>query len=167
VTPAVRAEILRLREEGDGSDSIAAATGVSRTSVCRVIYPRALENSRRTSRAAKQRRRGTCQVCGGPTKYAGKREAVAPVCQDCAQDFYREQQSQRELGRGPVIERILALTDGKTRLLDIVTIIAAERGRDVSAMYNQVQVQVQRHLGYGTLERVRRGVYRRTEKAPT
>ena len=65
-------------------NEIARHFGVSKTTVCRWVYPGVAERSRVLAREAKRRRTGTCIDCGVATKYGGGEHAISPRCPTCA-----------------------------------------------------------------------------------
>ena len=70
-----------------GHKRIARELGVSASSVRRWLNPERAERDRLLSRAAKKRRIGTCERCGGPTRYNGKTvNGPSPVCDVCAHE---------------------------------------------------------------------------------
>lgn len=89
MTPELEAEIRSLYRPGAfGYRQVAARTGVSRTTVKRVIHPERAERDRQLSREAKRRRTGVCVRCGRETRYNGKRGNNGPseICTSCARE---------------------------------------------------------------------------------
>jgi hypothetical protein len=64
---------------------IAGHLGVSRSTICRWIYPGLTERSRALSNEAKKRRVGSCVDCGAQTRYHGRDgKGVSERCHACA-----------------------------------------------------------------------------------
>lgn len=85
------ASAMRLRANGLLFREIAQELGCSTGEVTRLLHPEKRERDRQQTNAAKHRRRGTCERCGGETKYSGKGgEGVSRVCIKCAPDEYRK-----------------------------------------------------------------------------
>lgn len=66
-----------------GYKSVAKILGVSETTVRRWLNPAVAEASRQRSAAAKRRRTGTCERCGGETRYNGHTAGVSRICDAC------------------------------------------------------------------------------------
>ncbi len=83
--PDVRARARRLRRAGVSRAQIARVLGVSVTTVRRWTSEDYAERMRKLAREYKQRRTGTCRVCGATTSYNGKRDKpVSDRCPSCA-----------------------------------------------------------------------------------
>lgn len=111
----------------------------------------------RSSREAKRRRTGTCEDCGGVTRYGGKRgEPVSRLCPSCSQT--RANAPRR--GTGPTQARVLAFIGAdERRYMEIVDACGLGKGPTIA--------HLDRLLRHGLIERPRRGVYRkpRAERA--
>ena len=67
-----------------GMKRLAKDYGLAATSVRRLVNPAQAERDRVLSRAAKKRRAGVCEDCGGPTRYGGRNgQPVSSVCARC------------------------------------------------------------------------------------
>ncbi len=89
--------------------------------------PEYAERCRQGSRAAKQRRRGTCEVCGGETRYNGRTtNGPSRICGDCLRLGQHEDRKwtretimrsfrrfKRETGRTPRASDVLGLYDSQ------------------------------------------------------
>jgi hypothetical protein len=118
----------------------------------RVLSPQALENNRRSSREAKQRRRGVCVECGAETRYAGYRgQPLAPHCKPCGDRISAD----KKRYRGSVVERFLPMCDGATPISEIARILG------ISVQH--AGVLAGRMIRYGAIVRVARGRYLRVE----
>jgi hypothetical protein len=101
------------------------------------------------ARARKERYRGSCIVCGKPTTGC-KGPGRAP--NRCA-SHSAALTNMRRRGTGPSEQRVLAFVgDGERRFVEIVRGLGIGRG-PAGSMLNRL-------VGYGLLERPRRGVYR-------
>jgi hypothetical protein len=108
------------------------------------------------SRALKERYRGTCKLCGAPTTGCNGKDAAPDICVHCSPGYYGPRYAAARRGRGPVVERALALLDTPHRFSEI---------RDELGITNGHTGQMlDRLLRYGLVERLDRGVYRRTEQ---
>lgn len=76
------ARVKMLRAQGLTNPQIGQRLGISRTHVSRLLNPRSYEVTLRTSREAKRRRIGTCEVCGGVTRL-GRHGQPSRICADC------------------------------------------------------------------------------------
>ncbi len=85
----------------------------------RATNPEYAERQRELSRLAKQRRRGTCERCGGATKYNGvSTNGASRVCAKCTQ---RRQHDERRWTREKIVRAFIRFRDetGRTpRALD-------------------------------------------------
>lgn len=84
VSDAQRLTISLYRQEGLGYGTIARRVGVSKNTVRRLADPVYAERQRMLSREAKRRRTGTCEVCGGVTRYNGRDGPVSRICNSCS-----------------------------------------------------------------------------------
>jgi hypothetical protein len=150
----VKEEALRLRDQGLGYKKIGATLGVSEATAHRLVDPAYAERQRISSRVAKQRRTGTCRVCGTTTRYNGAAHgglAVSDICNPCA----AREVGAAKRGHGPMIERALAILDGKElRFTEISHTLRISNGYTAQLLH--------RLRTYGLIERPRRGVYRKT-----
>lgn len=111
------------------------------------------ENTLRLSREAKRKRTGTCRVCGGETRYAGKKgNAVSVQCKHCAAGAMRELNIARR-GTGPTISRVLAYLSEPRSVSQVSAKMKITR--------EHASVQLRRLIRYGKVRRVSRGVYER------
>ena len=83
-SPEQRAEAVALANR-IGPSPAARQLGISKGTMYRWFDPTFAERSREHSRRAKQRRVGTCERCGGETRYSGhgKPTGVARFCSRC------------------------------------------------------------------------------------
>lgn len=113
------------------------------------------EADRRSSREAKRRRTGTCEDCGGVTRYGGaKGRPVSRLCAICS----AKRNAAARRGTGTTQKRALDfIGDGERRFMEIVN--GCEITPDIGKSL------MHRLLKYGLVERPRRGVYRRSPDA--
>ena len=83
-SPRLKQLVLDLHEQGHGPNEIVQKVGVSKSTVLRWTSPTVLEKQRASSRAYKQRRRGSCARCGQPT-WLGSIH-----CQSCARELRQQ-----------------------------------------------------------------------------
>lgn len=139
-------------------DEIAALFGVSSTTVRRVVDPEFAQRDREWSAAAKQRRRGVCERCGGETRYAGKGSTAngcARLCEACGKATAKERAEPRLLTGGrqrAVLEAMAAGVSNWTELREIA-------GLNIGTM----SVVVDRLLKHDAVRRVARGTYEITD----
>ncbi|HVM69553.1 MAG TPA: hypothetical protein VM204_06925 [Gaiellaceae bacterium] len=148
-------QVTELRAQGLTYPQIAARLDLSLDHVKRLGNPGRYERDLVASREAKKRRTGTCERCGGPTRYAGKTNSVSPVCADCAPAEYGPKMAAKRRGRGPVAEKALAFLTEPRRFVDLV--------RHLGVTENQASVLLHRLLRYGLIRRISRGVYVRAD----
>jgi hypothetical protein len=71
-----------------GSKQVAKELGISHKTVLRYASQEAREADRAASRAYKQRTTGTCERCGGETRYNGRSvNGPSRICSACAHTF--------------------------------------------------------------------------------
>ena len=89
-------------QRGWGYTKIAKELGCSTTTVRRWVQPEYDAHQRRTSLARKQKIRGTCELCGGETKYNGHvgNSSASRICASCSR------KNQRYWTRERIIEAI-------------------------------------------------------------
>ena len=105
------------------------------------------------SRALKCSYRGTCERCGGATRYHGHGLRVASLCAKCSREDLAALAVAKR-GHGPTVERVLAYVGGSERRFSEV--------RDQFGMSNGHAANVlHRLVKFGFLVRPRRGLYRR------
>lgn len=110
------------------------------------------ENTLRLSREAKRRRTGTCKECGATTRYnGGKDKPVSDLCAKCA----AEKSGRARRGTGGNMERVMRMLAEPCSRSDLHEALGIS--------YGVLDVTLNRLLGYGLIERVSRGVYRRVE----
>jgi hypothetical protein len=146
------AQMTPLRKQGLTYAQIAERLGVSLSTVKRSFSDRAYETTLRTSREAKQRRIGSCEDCGTPTRYNGRTvNGPSRYCEPCA----HTREGLKLRGTGLTGEVIAYLAEPR-RFCEI---------RDHFGLYNAYLSQMLsgRLLKYGLVKRLERGVYQRTE----
>lgn len=153
-TSARREQVLALREEGMTLREIAERLGLSRSYVSHLSGPNTYENSARMSREAKARRQGKCERCGGPTRYDGI--DVARICSGCVPDVYWPRYRADFLGKGKVVEKLLAFVAEPHTFTEIRLHLGITAGHTSSLLH--------RHLRTGLVVRLRRGVYQRADR---
>lgn len=142
-----------LRRAGWSYPRIAAEFGVHRNTVIRWLYPAYAERNREASRAVKRRRSGTCELCGGTTRYNGHGQVVSTVCAVCAG------RRNGELGR--------AKRGSGARQQQVLALLAAQQTATSAQILAELGMKKQREMGwllnhlvrYGLIVRVERGVY--------
>ncbi len=105
----------------------------------------------RMSREAKRRRRGTCERCGGETRYNGDTvNGPSRVCRSCA----TRENGQRLAGTGARQRQLYAILSaaGEARYSSIRDALGVSNRH--AAVLLTIETQA------GRIERVRRGVYR-------
>lgn len=75
--------------------------------------PEYAQRSREQSLAAKRRRRGVCERCGGETKYNGHGIGVSKVCADCSR---QEQHDERHWTRERIVRAFIRFRDETGRV---------------------------------------------------
>ena len=160
MTPELEAEIKRLYKPLTfGYKRVAEQVGVSGTTVRRVILPEYNERQRIQSRDAKRRRHGTCVTCGAQTNYGGKKHyPVGMYCQSCAGRLGGLANREKN---GVYYHRLVEVLGrhGEMRYSEL---------RDATGISSQYMGEfVKRHVRYGTIVRIRRGVYALAPTAPT
>lgn len=108
----------------------------------------AAERSRAASRAAKQRRRGTCEDCGAVTRYNGRTvNGPSRWCPSCGSRHSHDGQV------GPMQARLYALLRerGEARYMEIARALGISK--------NYVGAMLNHELGGGRIARVSRGLY--------
>ncbi len=159
VYPAeLRDEARRIaRDEGLGAKRVGDRLGVSKSTALRWIYPNHAEDSRRLTNEAKRRRVGTCEDCGGETRYNGHTDSgVSRFCVPCGQERAASAARARA-GKGPMQQRLYALlTDGPRRFTEIQTALGIS--------HNYTAALLPRERVAGRIVRLRRGVYALPEK---
>jgi hypothetical protein len=116
------------------------------------------DDCRAAERARKQKCIAPCEECGGRTSTSdrrvrvrgGSRKKERQLCNACSSRLRGE----RQRGTGELTERLLALLDGRRRTIEV----AAELG----ITQNHAHVRTHQLVKFGLVERVSRGVYRRT-----
>jgi hypothetical protein len=153
LTPEIEAEIHRLYVPYvRGAKTVARIVGVSEGTVWRVLSAERRERDRVLSWEAKQRRRGTCERCGGVTRYNGHSvNGPSRICTSCNARAAAEREKLRR-GTGPLEQRILGLlASGPRRFSEITTELGLYHGLTGSTLH--------RLLRYGLIYRPSRGVY--------
>lgn len=144
-------EARRLVGEGATFRAVAAELGVAPSTVYRWLNPEYAERHRATSRAWKQRQRGTCDHCGGETKFDGR--VVRDICGACS----RSDPPKPPRGRGARLRGILEfLATGEKSYSEISEANCLSRSSMSNSLY-------QRLIPYGFVRRVERGRYAITD----
>lgn len=147
------ARIISLSASGMTVKQVAVETGVSRTTVYRVIDPDARERQNASARESKGRKRGVCVDCGGPTHYSGGSSGVtnggvSPRCQKCGSVH----QGIKIRGKGKNMSRVMDLLREKDlRYSEIMELTGLPKN-----FMGSLLIRLLRH---GKIERVKRGVY--------
>lgn len=129
---------------------IAQRLGVSKNTVYRWLDEEWAERDRVASRLAKARRTGTCQACGGPTRYNGhSTNGPSRLCWACS----AREIGKGQIGKGHVQQALLHLLSerGEVRFIEISEALGISRDR--------VGPLVDNALKKGLIVRVRRGFY--------
>lgn len=82
--PELRERAAELRSHGHGYNSIARAVGISNSTVIRWLDPTFNARQLANCRATKERYRGVCEECGGPTSGCNGPGTAARYCAHCA-----------------------------------------------------------------------------------
>lgn len=112
---------------------------------------------REQSNAAKQRRRGVCERCGGETRYNGHRDKANPngvsrLCSSCNQDDAAARARARR-GTGSLNSQILSMLQAHPMRMSEI--------RDALGITSEhTVVTLRRLMAYGLVERPSRGWYR-------
>lgn len=129
---------------------IARRLGVSKNTVYRWLDDEWSERDRIASRAAKDRRTGICQQCGGTTRYNGNRiNGPSLLCVKCS----AAKNGRSREGNGPRQRDLLQLLEmrGEARFMEIT--------RELGITKNHAGPLLDNAMKKGLVVRRRRGVY--------
>jgi hypothetical protein len=159
VTPELEAAIKRMYvPHAIGYKLIAKRVGLSPSTVRRVLRPERAERDRMLSREAKRKRTGSCILCGGLTRYGGGDPPISRYCKTCAG---RIGGHANRASNGYVYDALMALLAerGPLHMVEIRDGLGITTGHACSLLH--------RHRNYGTIVRLRRGVYALPPTTPT
>lgn len=139
-------------------EELSALFGVSHSTVRRIVDPEFAQRDRALSAAAKRRRRGVCERCGGETRYAGNgttANGCARLCEACGKETAKERAEPRLLTGGIQRKVLEAMAAGVTNWTELREIAGLNIGR--------MSVVVDRLLKHDAVRRVARGTYEITD----
>lgn len=148
-----RERVINLRAKGLSYREIATRLDCNLSYVKRCGAPNAYDNNLRDSRDRKREVRGTCEDCGGVTRYSGtKGKRISSLCAGCS----AKRTGLALRGTGHVHSEALAFLRQPRTFSELRDHLGVSNGYVSQMLYTRL-------MRYGLVRRVKRGVYVATE----